>query len=144
MLRHSDSKKINNSPLLSLSLSLSLSLPPPHLRSESDRCGEKMKLHNNRKVRTASGMRCVLSRDKRKTRESNMRSNQYDSALCPLAFHMSETIFKDHQMQDTHTHTHTHTAEMHGHNNCCASAVTICDPHTSFHMSKDIILVASH
>lgn len=34
-----------------------------------------------------------------------MRSRQYDSVLCPLAFHMSQTIFKDHQMPGTNTHT---------------------------------------
>lgn len=52
-----------------------------------------------------------------------MGGKQYDSALCPPAFHMSQTIFKDHQMQGINTHTCTlqsivHTAEMHSHSNC--------------------------
>lgn len=80
----------------------------PYYPLKSDRCWEKMKPQNNRKVREASGMRCVLSPKKKgRTRESNMRSNQYDSALCPLAFLMSQAIFKDHRIR---THTHTQTA----------------------------------
>lgn len=35
-----------------------------------------------------------------------MRSNQYDSVLCPLALRMSQTISKDRETRGANTHTH--------------------------------------
>lgn len=52
------------------------------------------------------GWEFVLCHDKKKkytARESNMSSRHSDSVLCPLAFYMSQTIFKNHQ---TRSHFH--------------------------------------
>ena len=56
----------SNAPRKWTTLLLSFSLSPVHQPSKSDRCWEKMKLPNKRKVKAASGIRCVLSCEKGK------------------------------------------------------------------------------
>lgn len=108
MLPHSDSKKINSSPSF-------LSLPPPHHAAHLRSMLQGTKRHNNRKASAAfrwEKVSCHVTRKKKnETRECNMRSNQYDSVLCPLARHMSQTISKDRQTRGANTHTHTYAAE---------------------------------
>lgn len=108
MIPHSDSKKINNATPLSLSLSLHLYLPPPRLCSKSDRWCEKMKQNYERKVRAGMRVPCHMTEGK----QENLiwAANQYDSVLCPLASHMSQTIFRDHLTHTLTLQSMLHTA----------------------------------
>lgn len=78
---------------------------PFHICSQDQLLCEKMKINNERKVR--EGMRiCLLTRQKKKKKtpkESNMSSLHCHSVLCPPAFHMSQTIFRNHQRR-SHIH----------------------------------------
>lgn len=87
---------------------------PLHICSQDQLLREKMKINNERKVR--EGMRiCLLTWQKKKTpKESNMSSRHCDSVLCPPAFHMSHTIFRNHQRR---SHVYRSVYNTRGYNN---------------------------
>lgn len=101
---------MNNSATLTLRF-------PVHQPSKADRCREKMKLWNKR-IRgrwKLPRVRNVLSCEKgKKMRQTYAISSQYDSVLCPLGLHMSQTIFKSKiiRYKVAHTHIFAHTRQI--------------------------------
>lgn len=150
MIPHSDSKKINNATPLSLSLSLSLRLylPPPRLCSKSDRWCEKMKQNYERKVRAGMRVCPVIWQRENKRIQYEQQTNMIQ--CCVL---WPSTCHKPFPKTVWHTHLHCRPCYTlqgrHNHSNCVffflpVYTITICDAHTLFHMSKDIIPVAAH
>lgn len=84
--------------------------PPPHLQSEPARLREN---ENKQREEGESGyenLSCDMTKKiKTAKEESNMSSHRRDSAPCPLAFHMSQTIFKNHQTR-SHIHRRVYNA----------------------------------
>lgn len=122
--------------------------PPPHLQSEPARLWENENKQWEEGESEDENLPCVTTKKKKYTaRESNMSSRHCDSASCPLAFDMSQTIFKNHQ-------TRLHFRRVSNRPWKCAAAIIeflclgICTddmwfPHSSFQMSKVIIRAAS-
>lgn len=155
----SENQQRHSSLPLSLSFFLSRSLSPPfhqpvfisllHIFAPSQIDGVR-KWNITMRGRWGQVRVCLVTRSE-KTRESNMsRKPIWFSAVSSGLTHVTSHFPR---LSDTHAYTHVPccvfcTAGESTNNNCVvfvwAHTITVCDAHTSFHMSKDIIPVACH